>query len=281
MSSVSFSHFLYFLAPLEDNSDNALRTLCFRHGADYTFTEMARVQGLIKRNKATWSKLDFHDDTPVIIQLLAGNEKQLAEFLKKFEPHAGFSGFNLNLGCPSPNMIKLGLGCAFVKRIAKTQRLIDIFREYSYPVSVKIRIGMNIYEKQKKVYLNLLNAATPDFFIVHSRHGSQKYAEPADFSVYKECVKTGKIIVANGDIVKKEQIDYLKSVGVQGAMLGRAGVWNPAIFGMLKGNSVSSIESLKKEYLALAEKYNSLSKYRVNVLNRLGKSMDIDAQRLI
>src|SRR3989344_8943324 len=234
MMSVSFPHFRYFLAPLEDNSDNALRTLCFRHGADYTCTEMARVQGLVRRNKATGDKLDFHDNTPTIIQLLAGNEQQVAELLKKFETPTLVSGFNLNLGCPSPEVIKLGLGCAFVKRVAKTQKLIDVFRDHGYPVSVKLRVGMNANEKQKKTYLNLLNGTTPDFFVVHARHGGQKYIEPADFSVYEECVQTGKIIVANGDIIKKEQIDYLKSIGVQGAMLGRAGVWNPAIFNELK-----------------------------------------------
>ena len=80
---------------------------------------------------------------------------------------------------------------------------------------------------------------------------------------------------------KKEQIEHLKSIGVKGAMLGRAGVWNPAIFDMLKGNPVSSIDSLKKEYLDLAEKYNSKPVYRENVLNRMGKTVDIDAQRLI
>ena len=40
------------LAPLEDFSDNALRTLCYRHGADLTFTEMIRVEALAKKKSA-------------------------------------------------------------------------------------------------------------------------------------------------------------------------------------------------------------------------------------
>ena len=281
MKPISFSKFLYFLAPLEDNSDNSLRTLCFNHGADYTFTEMTRLQGLIQDNKETLSKLDFHDTTPTIIQLLAGNEKSLDTFLKNFKPQKGFSGFNLNLGCPSPDVIKLGLGCAFVKRVAKTQKLIDVFRKYNYPISVKLRIGMNLKEKQKKVYLNLIKNTFPDFFIVHSRHGKQKYIEPADFSIYEDCVKTGKIIVANGDIKDKSQIDYLKSIGVKGVMIGRAAVWNPAIFDLLKEKPCSNTESLKKEYIILANKFKSKDKYKNNVIKRIGKDKDIDAQRLI
>jgi len=281
MNKISFSKFLYFLAPLEDNSNNALRTLCFNHGADYTFTEMTRLQGLIQNNKETLSKITFHDSTPTIIQLLAGNEKSLDTFLKNFKPKKGFSGFNLNLGCPSPDVIKLGLGCAFVKRVAKTQKLIDVFRKYNYPISVKLRIGMNLKEKQKKVYLNLIKNTFPDFFIVHSRHGKQKYIEPADFSIYEDCVKTGKIIVANGDIAKKEQINYLKSIGIKGAMIGRAAVWNPSIFNILKGKKFSNIESIKEEYIDLANKFKNKERYKNNVLKRLGKDKDIDAQRLI
>ncbi|MBI2106196.1 tRNA-dihydrouridine synthase family protein [Candidatus Woesearchaeota archaeon] len=281
MNKISFSKFIYFLAPLEDNSDNALRTLCFNHGADYTSTEMTRLQGLVTKNKETWSKLNFHDNTPAIIQLLAGNEKSLDIFLKDFKPEKGFSGFNLNLGCPSPDVIKLGLGCAFVKRVAKTQKLIDIFRKYNYPISIKLRLGMNLKEKQKKVYLNLIKNTTPDFFIVHARHGGQKYIEPADFSIYEECVKTGKIIVANGDITNKSQVDHLKSIGVKGVMIGRAGVFNPNIFNMLKGKKYSSVESIKKEYIILADKFKSKDRYRNNVLKRIGKDKDIDAQRLI
>lgn len=278
---ISFSKFTYFLAPMEDNSNNALRTLCYNHGADYTFTEMVRLQGLLRKSKPTWAKLDFHDSTPTIIQLLTGNQKEAAAFLKTFEPPPGFAGFNLNLGCPSPEIIKIGQGCALIKRVAKVRAIIKTFQDFSYPISLKIRLGMNAREKEKKVYLNLIKGTNPDFFIVHARHGGQKYIEPADFSVYKECVSTGKIIVANGDIMTKEQISYLKSIGVKGAMIGRAAVGNPAIFDEMKGNPAASLGKLREEYLTLAKKYGSPEKYVENFLKRLGRKAEIDSQRLI
>ncbi|HLP79857.1 MAG TPA: tRNA-dihydrouridine synthase family protein, partial [Acidobacteriota bacterium] len=236
---ISFDQFVYMVAPLEENSDAAFRTICYRHGADLTFTEMTRVQGLVKRNKSTWSRLKVFDETPYVIQLLAGREQDVEAFLKEFKPpEKGFYGFNLNMGCPSPQVIKLGLGSAFMKRVAKAQRLIEIFQRHGYPVSLKIRLGLNAYEKERKSYLNIIKNTTPDFFIVHARHGGQKYKEPADFSVYEEIVTeaNGKIIVANGDIMSKEKVDYLKSIGVRGAMIGRGAVWNPAIFDKFKKN---------------------------------------------
>lgn len=283
--------FLFMAAPLEENSDAAFRTICYKHGADMTFTEMTRVQGLVKKNKSTWSRLAVHDDTPYCIQLLAGRESDVEKFLEVFQPpeNGSFYGFNLNMGCPSPEVIGLGLGSAFIKRVAKAQRLIDIFRKYGYPISIKIRLGLNKYEKEKKVYLNILRNTNPDYFIVHTRHGGQKYAEPADFDAYKEIAeeanKLGKIIVANGDIVSKEKVDFLKSLGIKGAMIGRGAVWNPSIFDKLKGKPESKlpkIDVLRAEYEQLADKYASHHRYKANVLLRMGRdTTQIDKNLLI
>ena len=60
-------------------------------------------------------------------------------------------------------------------------------------------------------------------------------------------------------------------MGVKGVMIGRFAVRNPAIFNKLKGESVPTIEQLKKEYLKLAEKYNAPYKYQKNILKRLGQ----------
>lgn len=270
---ISFDNFLFFAPPLELNSDNAYRTLCYRNGADITFTEMIRLQGLVKHNKATWSRLEVYDDTPTIVQLLVNRETDLEKFLTEFKPFNGFLGFNMNMGCPSPDVIKLGLGCAGMKRIAKTQRLIDIFHKYGYNISIKIRLGMNGYEREKKAYLNIIKNTTPDFFIVHGRDGKQTYDDPADFSIYEECVATGKIIVANGDISKIEQIDFLKKVGVKGALIGRAAIYNPAIFNLLKGKETKNAIELKAQYMILAKAYNSSQRYITNISTRIGRSI--------
>ncbi|MBR9703035.1 tRNA dihydrouridine synthase DusB, partial [Candidatus Woesearchaeota archaeon] len=94
--------------------------------------------------------------------------------------------------------------------------------------------GMNQFEKEKKSYLNLIKEVDADFFVVHARHGKEKENSPADFDVYKQCVETGKRIIANGDIKTKEQIIFLKSIGIKGAMIGRGAIKNPNIFAELK-----------------------------------------------
>jgi tRNA-dihydrouridine synthase B len=264
--------FRLMLAPLENMSSNAFRTICHRHGADLTFTEMVRVGALARGNASTWSRLEFRDATPSVIQLLGSREDHLAGFLDRFEPGAGFSGFNLNLGCSSPEITRLGQGCAMVRKISKTRRLVDMIKDRGYAASVKMRLGMNQQDKDHRVYLKIIESAGADFFVVHARHGLETYADPADFSVYEECVRTGMPVIANGDISTGEQIARLRDLGLAGAMIGRAAVTDPCIFARLRGLPAFSIESVREEYVKLSQAYEEPQRYRNNILRFLGKS---------
>ena len=226
--------FELMLAPMENHTGPEFREVCYRKGADSTFTEMARISALSRNNKSTVEKIQIVRSVPTYIQLIGSNEKELEKFLDNFTPQKGFVGFNLNLGCPSPDMIQSGLGCALIKRISKVTKLVKVIQDHQYPVSIKLRLGMNAFEKKKKVYLTLIKEVNADFFIVHARHGKETYHDPADFTVYQECVNTGKVIIANGDIKTKDQIDYLKSIGVRGAMIGRVAIKNHDVFNELK-----------------------------------------------
>lgn len=258
--------FQYMLAPLENFTSNAFRTVCFRHGADLTFTELARVDALARKNKATWERIIQKDETPTVIQLLGTKEPLFKKFLSTFEPKKGFEGFNINMGCASPDAIKLGQGCALMKRIAKSQKIIQTIKDIGYSVSIKMRLGLNNSEKQKKVYINLINGADADFFIVHAKHGAQTSMEPADMSIYPECVATGKDIIANGGITSKEQVERLKSIGLKGVMIGRAAITDPQIFSKMKGLDCTGTDVIKNEFIELTKKYHEHLRYKKNIL---------------
>jgi len=219
---------------MEKHTGPEFRELCHKRGADSTFTEMARISALARGNASTLEKIDIPTPVPTYIQLIGSNENELDLFLQKFTPQKGFLGFNLNLGCPSKDMIRKGFGCALIKRISKVKKMVQTIRDHNYPVSIKLRLGMNKFEKEKKVYLNLIKEVDADFFVVHARHGKETYRNPADFNIYKACVETGKRIIANGDIKTKEQIKIIKFMGIKGAMIGRAAIDNPNIFKNLR-----------------------------------------------
>jgi len=263
------TNFQYILAPMEDFTDNAFRTLCYRHGADMTFTELLRIEALANNVENIWSRIEKKDNTPVIIQLLGSSEKDLEKFLEMFKPFEGFKGFNLNLGCPDPQSVSLGYGCAMIKNFSKVKRMVDMIKNQGYPCSIKMRLGKDAKEKEKKFYLNTIKEVDADFFIIHARHGREDYSTKPDYNIFKECCNTGKIIIANGDIDSKEKVEILKSYGVKGVMIGRAAINNPQIFNFLKGNKIISSEKIKKEYNELAEEYNAPFRYRKNIMKRM------------
>lgn len=264
------------LAPLEDTSDNALRELCFNHGADLTFTEMTRLRSAVDENKSSLRKISIINNVPTQIQFAVQNEFDLKKFLDKYTPSKNFKGINLNLGCPSPQLINLGMGCAMIKRVSKVNSFVKLIQSYGYGASVKLRLGLNAYEKKMKSYLNLINDVDADFFIVHARHGAEHYEASADYRVFPEMVATGKKIIANGDIDSIRKVNLLKKIGVSGVMVGRAAVTDPAIFERLKGLKGASFDELRSEYSILSEKYFETNgfneKYKENVLKRLGKN---------
>ncbi len=263
--------FYYMLAPIEDMTDSCFRAICHKYGADLTFTELIRFESLAKNNQSSWDRIKLYDDTPTVIQVIGEREQFLKKFLSKFEPSKGFKGFNLNLGCPAPNFVNHGIGCAMVKRISKTRKLVDIIKDRGYNASIKLRLGLNKYEKEKKAHLNLIKGVNADFFIVHARYGKQTYKEKSDWDVFPECVKTGKNIVANGDIVTKQDIETIRSFGCKGAMIGRAAIKNPLIFAGLKDISLPPIDQIKEEYLSLVKERNPPFRYQKNIFKHLSK----------
>jgi len=260
------------LASLERYSDSVFRTLCYNHGADLTFTEMAHVGSFLRKNKGSMAKIAVKDTTPVQIQLLSSNEGKLDRFLKDFKTFEGFQGFNLNLSCPSKDVIRQGKGAAMVKRAAKTMRLVALIRDYGYPVSVKIRLGLNSFEKQNKLYLNNLGGVDPDFFVVHAKHAAQSSAEPEDYSVYPECVEAarGIPVIANGGIDTSEKARSLMEMGVGGVMMGRPALGYAGVFDLYRNElgfndppkPLPDAASLKHEYDEIYERIGGDERYR-------------------
>lgn len=255
------------LAPMEKIIDSCFRTISYRYGADLTFTELIRFETLAKRNKSALKRIVLYDETPSMIQIMGKDERLLEVFLNNFEPSHGFQGFDLNLGCPSQHYVRSGIGVAMVKRPTKSKRIVDIIKDHGYSVSVKLRLGMNKQEKIDKIYLKLIEKVDADFFTVHARYRSEGFDRPADWSVFSECVDTGKDIIANGDIKTKEDVEIMKSYGCKGVMIGRAAIKDPALFGRLKGLTVPPIEQIKEEYMELCKtrEFN----YSENVLKYL------------
>ena len=281
----------YLLAPMEEVSDVGFRRLCFSLGAGITWTEMIRASGIVRKNKATLDLIDtFDSGTPTGIQLFAVNERELAVALYNLDqlansthPHfKNIVAVDLNFGCPSPDIIRIGAGPALLKRVNKMNIMFDKLAHWrkttTLPIGAigaKIRLGLNQQEQDHKIYLRLVEPACKhlDYFIVHARNAKQKSSDPVSWNAIKE-VKDLAIrqprtipIIGNGNVFSAIDAERMTSqTGCDGIMIARAAIANPWVFRELTGHgdakpTAIEIARAKEEYMAIAQAYTTKQKY--------------------
>ena len=250
------------LSPMESVSDVGFRRLCHEQGAALTWTEMVRAAALSRGNAATLDLVDTYDaDVPTGLQLLAKSGAELRAALRRLEEYAQSSAgshvrnivaVDVNLGCPSPDVIRSGAGPALLKRRTKLQELFDALVEWrSSPVltnvkavGVKIRLGLNQVERDAKVYLPLAElaaAASLDFLTVHARHAGQRSSDAPDWSAIAEiraAVPARLVVIGNGNVFNAKDAAAMRTqTGCDGVMLARAAMRNPWCFNDFRASS--------------------------------------------
>ncbi len=268
---------------MEGVSDLGFRTLCSRRRAALTFTEMIRADGLVRGNKATTSLIDtFDPSVPTGIQLFVTKKEILKKTLglirKSIEENDGrfsnLSVIDLNFGCPSPEIIKIGGGPAMLKRVTKMQELLTILRSESpLPCGIKMRLGLNEQERKQKVYLRVVEIANNlglDYLTVHPKVATDDSLAPLDLPALREMIDQSTVpIVGNGFVVDGPSAKRMLDLGCKAVMIARAAVGNPWIFTEIDhylrtGKVVSfpkDYAAAWKEYQAVVEKYGTKEKY--------------------
>lgn len=277
----------FILAPMESVSDCAYRRVCWDRGASLTWTEMIRARGLVRNNRATLELIDTFDPEVLTgVQLLVTNEQELTEALRRLEtaaqashPHfRNIRAVDLNFGCPSPEVIRIGAGPALLKRKAKLRAIFEALaawkRTTALPVGavgVKIRLGLNRLEQDQKVYLPIVELAndTVDYLVIHARHARQGSAEPPTWSAIAEARARARIpLVGNGDVVTRADWERLqRETGADGALIARGAIRSPWVFRGLRGEgaggptSLAELDAAEQQYRALAERWGTRPKF--------------------
>jgi tRNA-dihydrouridine synthase B len=211
---------------------------------------MIRCSALARNNKSTIDLIDTYDnDVPTGVQLMAANEIELARSLAKLDelacsthPHfMNIRAIDLNFGCPSPEIIKIGAGPVLLKRRGKLELIFGRLKQWKSTtklpiafVGAKIRLGLNKLEYDSKVYLPVMELANQhlDYLTVHARHAREESSEKPHYESLTELSKIAHIpLIANGDITQKAEWERLtKDTGSDGALIARAAIKSPWIF---------------------------------------------------
>jgi tRNA-dihydrouridine synthase len=220
------------------------------------------------------------------VQLLVANERELLEALQKLEalaatthPHlTNLRAVDLNFGCPSPEVIKVGAGPALLKRRGKLEAIFKTLRAWQQTttlpvgaVGAKIRLGLNRLEEDQQVYLPIVELANAhlDYLTIHARHARQESTETPRWSAIAEAKAKATVpILGNGDVVSRADFERLvRETGSDGAMIARGAIRSPWVFRGLNQTGSGSPESLEEidacegRYRELSARFGTKPKY--------------------
>ena len=239
IGNIELGDFPLLLAPMEDVSDPPFRALCKENGADVVYTEFISCEGLIRDAAKSIIKLDIYEkERPVGIQIFGANLDsmlQAVDIVEKSNPDI----LDINFGCPVKKVVSKGAGAGILKDIDKMERLTkEIVKRTKLPVTVKTRLGWDHGSIKIIEVAERLQDVGCQAIAIHGRTRSQMYKGDADWS-YIEQVKNNQRmhipVFANGDINTPEKAMYVRdTLGLDGAMIGRASIGNPWFFKEVK-----------------------------------------------
>jgi len=253
------------LAPMAGYSDSPFRQLCKSFGADVLYTEMISADALHYGSKKTLEMLPFErTEKPVVCQLFG---KRLEVFAKASQivEKAGYSGIDLNFGCPAKKVVAHGGGVTMMRDLKHCRKLIiEVLQNTKLPVSVKIRAGIDHVTAID--FIEAVNDLPISAVMVHGRYFKNPFGGEIDYEMIKKVKQKFKgIVLGNGGITTPEHAKkMIELTGVDGLGLARGLYGRPWLFNQIKEylktgeyHELSNTELKKVAILhaSLAEKY--------------------------
>ena len=197
-------------------------------------------------------------EVPVIPQLLVNNAEAFCLTADRlFE--LGFREINLNAGCPSGTVFSKHKGAGMLSDLSSLDAILDRVMDHAektgYRISVKTRMGVHSTEEFPAI-LEIYEKYPVIKIIVHARCRDELYQGRADLARFAAAASVSRLpLVYNGDIASKKTLDALRQAAptVDGVMVGRAAVANPALFRVLQGGPQLTLKELRTFHDRLTE----------------------------
>jgi len=229
-----FKKFMYILAPMAGVTDFAFREICSNLGADMVVTEMISAKALEYNNARTQKMLKENSTCLKAVQLFGHDPKAVAKvvssgILDKFDI------IDFNCGCPAKKIVGNNDGSAMMRNIENTRKVLQALRDNTTkPISVKFRLGIDNNINYIE-FAKMCEQVGVNFLTLHARTREQGYSGEVDKDAYQKLINSVTIpVIWSGDITKSKDVQYAKSIGCAGVMIGREALGNPEIFAKLK-----------------------------------------------
>lgn len=250
----------FVLAPME-----AVTDVVFRHVVaaasrpDIFFTEFTNSASYCSPEgiHSTRGRLAFTpDESPIVAQIWGTRPdhfRQMAIGMKEL----GFSGVDINMGCPDKTVVKGGGGSGLIRTPELAAELIAAAKEGGLPLSVKTRLGGVRPEEWRGWLTHLLNQDVTNLTIhLRTRKEMSKVAAHhdliGDIKALRDEIAPQTLLTINGDIRDRVHgLELAQTYGVDGLMIGRGIFTNPFAFSSEVTGEASKEDLLRLFHLHL------------------------------
>ncbi|AKI96707.1 tRNA dihydrouridine synthase [Kosmotoga pacifica] len=262
------------LAPMAGYTDSIMRRLSLSWGADFVFTEMLSIDGILRSDKATRKLIP---KIPCRVQLF-GSEPD--KFVQAYNRIAHVTTWiDINAGCPVKKVTKRGAGGALLNDLDRLVEIIRLLKMHTNkPVSVKIRLGWS--NNRIMEIVSALVHIKPDAIFIHGRTVEQKYSGKADWDSISRaadlCHESGIPVYGSGDLFMPEAVKRVyEEYPVDGVIIARGAIGNPWIFRQSK----DFIESGKYHEPGVKERLEAFVRHLLLLIEEKGEEKGIKESR--
>ncbi len=258
----------FILAPMEAVTDVVFRHVIKEAGApDVFFTEFTNTDSYCspKGIHSTRGRLAFTADEQPMVAHIWGKDpehfRQMAFGMKEL----GFSGIDINTGCPAKDVVKSGAGSGLIRTPELIIEIIKATKEAGLPVSVKARLGDVKPDEWHEWLATLLRQDIANLSI-HLRTRKEMSKVPAHYELIADIKKLRDeiapqtLLTINGDIRDRAHgLELVEQYGVDGVMIGRGVFTDPFAFARQKppGERREALLHLLNMQLDLFDKYST------------------------
>ena len=229
------------LAPMDGVTDFAFRHITAKYGRPHViFTEFVTAEGLLRAPERILPEFEFCEiERPVVAQIF-GHDPDHFYKAAIVVCQLGFDGIDINMGCPSKQIVKQQCGAALIQDPRRARDILQAVATATeeggnkkIPYSVKTRLGVDTVVIEK--WMETLLSEKPAVISIHGRTLKQMYKGRAEWSPIERAASvargSGTYVLGNGDVRSLEEARRrAETHGVEGVLIGRAAIGNPWIF---------------------------------------------------